>query len=253
MTDFYESDRALAEYLLFHYGDPSEVLPHAFGPREALDFPVRCVTECLRPEALPADARALDLGCAVGRSSFELARWAGEVIGIDASKRFIEVAEVLGRDGRYAFEYIDEGHLRCPAVAEVPADIDRGRVRFRVGDAQSPDPAWGTFDVMLLANLLDRLPDPRQCLAKLSSLARPGGQLIVTSPYTWMEDYTPRENWLGGYLEGTTPHRTFDGLEKILSPDFELIARRDLPLLIREHVRKYQWSVAEATVWRKRA
>jgi putative 4-mercaptohistidine N1-methyltranferase len=252
MTDFYESDRALAEYLLFHYGQPDEVLPHALGPAEALGFPVRCVTECLRPGALPANARALDLGCAVGRSSFELARWAPEVIGVDASKRFIEVADALRRDGRYAFEYVEEGDLRRPAWAEVPPAIDRTRVRFRVGDAQSPDPALGTFDVILLANLLDRLPDPGQCLRQLPALARPGAQLIVTSPYTWMEDYTAREKWLGGYLDGDTTVRTFDGLKRFLNPAFELVERRDLPLLIREHARKYQWSVAEATIWCRR-
>lgn len=252
MTDFYESDRALGEYLLFHYGRPSEVLPHAFGPAEALNFPVRCVTECLRPEALPTDARALDLGCAVGRSSFELARWAREVVGVDASKRFIDVADTLRRDGRYAYEYIEEGNLRRPALAEVPATVDRARVRFQPGDALSPDPALGTFDVILLANLLDRLPDPRRCLAQLPALARAGAQLILTSPYTWMEEYTPRELWLGGCLDGTTPRRSFDSLGKLLSPEFELVARRDLPLLIREHARKYQWSVAEATVWRRR-
>jgi hypothetical protein len=26
----------------------------------------------------------------------------------------------------------------------------------------------------------------------------------------------------------------------------------DLPFLIREHQRKFQWSVAEATIWRRR-
>jgi len=34
--------------------------------------------------------RALDLGCAVGRSSFELAREYQEVVGIDISQTFID-------------------------------------------------------------------------------------------------------------------------------------------------------------------
>ena len=33
---------------------------------------------------------------------------------------------------------------------------------------------------------------------------------------------------------------------------FDLIAVKDLPFLIREHARKFQWSVAEATIWRRR-
>jgi len=42
---------------------------------------------------------------------------------------------------------------------------------------------------------------------------------------------------------------TLDGLRAALDPHFELISARDLPFLIREHARKYQWSIAQATVW----
>ena len=44
MSEFYESDRAVNEYLLFHYGAENEVMPYADGPRAALNYPVRCVT-----------------------------------------------------------------------------------------------------------------------------------------------------------------------------------------------------------------
>ena len=64
MTEgFYETPKALSEYLLFHYGKPDEVLPWDCGPTDALDYPVRCVTECVDANRLPAEARALDLGC----------------------------------------------------------------------------------------------------------------------------------------------------------------------------------------------
>ena len=57
-TNFYETDRALAEYLLFHYGAQKDILPYDFGPADALNFPVRCVTECLDVSRLPPRARA---------------------------------------------------------------------------------------------------------------------------------------------------------------------------------------------------
>ena len=66
---FYETSKALSEYLLFHYGKPEEVLPWDFGPSDALDYPARCVSECVAADRLAANARALDLGCAVGRST----------------------------------------------------------------------------------------------------------------------------------------------------------------------------------------
>ena len=60
----YETERLLAEYLLFHYGTADEVLPYPFGPKDALDFAVRAVTECLDLPNVPFYARAIDLGCA---------------------------------------------------------------------------------------------------------------------------------------------------------------------------------------------
>ncbi len=42
--NIYETRRLLDEYLLFHYGQPAEVLPWENGPREALGFPVRSDT-----------------------------------------------------------------------------------------------------------------------------------------------------------------------------------------------------------------
>ena len=62
--NLYESERLLGEYLLFHYGAASEILPWTFGPRQGLFYPVRCVTECVDTGALPESARALALACA---------------------------------------------------------------------------------------------------------------------------------------------------------------------------------------------
>jgi putative 4-mercaptohistidine N1-methyltranferase len=252
IDNYYETERALGEYLLLHYGGREEVLPYAFGPAEALEFPARCVAECLERSRLPAEARALDLGCAVGRSSFELARYCAEVIGVDYSRAFIESARRLQCEGALGFSYVEEGGLALNAVARVPAGIDRQRVAFEAGDAQELRAGLGTFDVVLMANLIDRLREPRRCLKQMPRLVRRGGQLILTSPCTWLEEFTPREQWLGGFERGGRRIKTIDTLNEVLGPAFELIARKDMPLLIREHARKFQWSVAEATVWGRR-
>ena len=249
---FYETERALSEYLLFHYGSPAQNLPWAFGPATALNYPARCVSECMEVARLPAQPRALDLGCAVGRSTFELARHGVEVIGIDYSHRFIEVARHLQQHGSISYAYVEEGHLTTPATAVVPAEIDRHRVAFEQGDAQALRPDLGEFDVVLLANLVDRLRDPRQCLSTLPGFVRTGGQLILTTPCTWIEDYTDRSHWLGGFEQNGRPVRTLETLRAVLDPHFTLARTLDLPFLIREHARKFQWSVALATVWIRR-
>ncbi len=252
----YETERLLDEYLLFHYGSAEEIFPHPFGPADALDFPARAVRECVRFAALPAmNARALDIGCAVGRSSFELARGCAEVVGLDFSQNFIRAAETLRTAGRLAYARTDEGRLTTSLVATVPAEIERERVRFAVGDACRLDPAaLGVFDVVLALNLIDRLPEPARFLDALPALVRPGsGQLVLASPYTWLEDYTPIQHWLGGFARADGERvTTLDALRARLGAGFDLVETRDLPFLIREHARKFQWSVSQATIWRRR-
>jgi putative 4-mercaptohistidine N1-methyltranferase len=245
----YETEKLLAEYLLFHYGSAAEVLPYPDGPHAALDYPVRCISQCLDSARLPANARGLDLGCAVGRSSFELARHCSLVIGIDNSASFIAAAAKLQTKGQLPYDRTDEGSLTSPLIARVPADLDRSRVSFERGDAQALREDLGTFDFVLMANLIDRLPQPQRCLGQLPQLLNPGGQLVITSPYTWMDDFTPRDQWLGGIERDGAPLITLEGLKNALSPHFELTGTRDLPFLIREHARKFQWSVAQASLW----
>ncbi len=249
---YYESPRALSEYLLFHYGGKKEIMAPTMVEAGALHFPVRCVAECLETARLPAEARGLDLGCAVGRSTFELARWCAEVVGVDYSQAFIDAARRLARNGWLDYQCVEEGELVRPCRAEVPAGIDRGRACFVQGDAMNLPKSLGTFDVVLMANLLDRLNDPRKCLKHLPELLRQGGQAIITSPYTWLREYTPRMNWLGGFARRGKAVKSFDTLKQLLEPEFKLLRRRDLPFLIREHARKFQLGLAEATVWLRR-
>ena len=241
--NYYDSKRAASEYLLLHYGDPDPW---------RLTFPARCVKECLEVGRVPKRARALDLGCAVGASSFELARHCAEVVGIDASEQFIAIALELRERGARNFRYFEEGELTKPGRAVVPFKIDRARVTFEVGDATAVRDDLGKFDVVLMANLVDRVPSPRKLLAQLPALINRGGQLIITSPYTWMTEYTPRAEWLGGFERYGRKVRTFAALKALLSPHFKLSGRRDIPFVIREHARKYQLGIAEASTWLRR-
>jgi putative 4-mercaptohistidine N1-methyltranferase len=253
MTNPYESERILSEYLLFHYGTAEEVLPYDFGPKAALDFPVRVVTETVDLGALPPRPRALDLGCAVGRSTFELARHCFKVIGLDYSTRFIRTCDVLRDWGEIAYERTDEGPLTTPLIARVDKSISRTRASFETGDACNLPLGWEPFDVILMANLIDRLPDPHKCLATLPLLLKPGGQLVITSPYTWLEEFTPREKWLAGrFNDKGEPIGTLESLKEILAPKFLFRGTKDLPFLIREHARKFQWSVSQASLWRRK-
>ena len=244
MSNPYESERLVAEYLFFHYADESEVAGGHPVPRESLDFPVRVVTE-LRDPAKPLES-ALDLGCAVGRSSFELARHAPSVVGIDFSSAFIRAAETLQRDGSMTCSVAVEGERTMLFTARVPAVVDTSRVRFETGDATDLRPDLGRFDLVLAANLLCRLPEPRKFLQRLPELVLPGGQLLLTTPFSWLSEYTAPGHWIGG-TNATGP--SWDALCTILEPHFELQLTKDLPFLIREHSRKFQYGVPLGSRW----
>lgn len=238
--NIYETGRLVSEYLVFHFGEAEDVLPWPQGPREALGFPARIVGRF----SDGAVARALDLGCAVGRSSFELSRAARAVVGVDYSAAFIAAANRLKEAGRIAADRLEEGNRKDRVTLHLPDGVHPDRVRFEVGDAMNLRGDLGEFDRVLAANLLCRLSEPQRLLARLPSLVRPDGELILATPCTWLEDFTPPGNWPAG--------TTLDWLREKLGSSFDLVEQRDEPFLIRETARKFQWTVALLTKWRRR-
>ena len=242
----YESQELLAQYLLFHYGSAREILPWPMGPSEALDYAVRVVSEPLAEYTVPENARALDIGCAVGRSSFELSKSCTEVVGIDFAQSFIDGAERVRTTGEHPYSYTVEGKITAEAVAKMPEGSNPDRITFQQGDAMDLPEDLGQFDIVLAANLICRLPDPMKFLSRLPSLMKPGGLLILNTPLTWLEEFTPEINWIGGTPE---TGETLPGLKEILGKDFAFKKSTNMPFFIREHARKYQWSVAQSSRW----
>lgn len=241
MNAIYEDGKLLAEYLLFHYGSPDEILSAPdrtpAGMRDALDFPCRTVRRFTTGHA----ARGLDLGCAVGRSTFEMARSCEHVTGIDFSMSFIRAAQALQRGEALAYARLDEAHLSSNLTARAPTDVDASRVQFHHGDAMQLPQDLGGFDRVHAANLLCRLPKPALLLKRLPSLLNPGGELVLATPCTWLEEFTTSQNW--------PPGRTLDLLIESLSPDFTLINVTEEPFLIRETERKFQWTSSQTSLW----
>jgi putative 4-mercaptohistidine N1-methyltranferase len=242
----YESDELLQQYLVFHYATADEQFPYPFGGSDALDFPKRCGLKGVDFSQVLQPTRALDLGCSVGRSSFELARHCSEVIGIDYSHAFIDAANRIKSEGAHPATRLDGGSATTALQVSVDSIIDRSRVSFEQGDAQCIRDDIGQFDVVIACNLICRLPAPMRLLERLPELVKPGGQLFITTPFTWLEEYTRSENWLGDGAQDS-----FAGLRKALEPAFALQKKWDMPFLIREHARKFQYSIAQASRWQR--
>ena len=251
---YYENDVTLAQYSEFNFGEnwhgeanfPKEL---AMAAIEALD------------ERSTADHsgvsydRALDIGCACGRTSFELATRFAHVDGIDFSANFIQKGVEMAEQKVIRYALPEEGDLVSyheRTLDELGLTDAAERVAFHQGDACNLKPLFNNYDLIVAGNLIDRLYDPAKFLTRIHERLNANGLLVIASPYTWLEEYTPREKWVGGYKKDGENYSTLDGLKDLLAPHFRLISvPRSLPFVIRETRNKYQHSFSELTVWEK--
>ena len=170
-------------------------------------------------------ARVLDVGCAHGRVSLQLARWAYRLVGVD---------------------------VNAPAVrrAKDEADAARGhRPRFVAGSALELPFADGAFDAVVMQALLTTIVNPadrRRVVSEAARVLRPGGVLYVAAfGRTWRnpvyrrryEDHVAETGELGTFIVtrdggADTPevyrahHYTEAELRALLSPAFHLTTFR---------------------------
>jgi 5-histidylcysteine sulfoxide synthase/putative 4-mercaptohistidine N1-methyltranferase len=244
----YETDDLVSQYCEFHYGDEYYGVPNF--PRETAEL-VRAVAGERRVR------RALDLGCATGRATFELARFCDFVTGIDFSARFIKVGHEMQEKGSVRYALPVEGDLASyheRTLQELGLDATRNKVEFWQGDAHNLKPAFTDYDLVLACNLIDRLYEPRKFLDNIRERMTDGALLVLFSPYTWLEEFTPREGWLGGRKINGENVTTLEGIRLALTPHFAQVGdARDVPFVIRETSRKFQHSISQMSVWQKNA
>lgn len=244
-NDIYESDELVSQYCEFQYGD------EYFGVK---NFAVECAKKAL----LFARNRrkALDIGCATGRASFELAKAFDLVEGVDFSARFISVATRLKENGYIAYRSKEEGELytsKKVTLEELGYTDVKEKILFWQGDACNLKPNLCGYDLIMATNLIDRLYNPLLFLQEIANRLNEQGILILTSPYTWQESSTKKELWLGGYRDEEGKEiRTLQNLQELLKSDFELLHVEDIPFVIKESARKFQHTISQMSVWQKR-
>jgi putative 4-mercaptohistidine N1-methyltranferase len=246
-ADVYESDALISQYCEFHYGADYHGVPN---------FMVRAAEICRELTAGRPVARALDLGCATGRATFELARFCDHVTGIDFSARFIRIGHDLQRRGLIRYAITEEGELVSyheKTLAELDLEDVRDKVEFWQGDAHNLKQQFSGYDLVLACNLIDRLYEPARFLEHIADRINPGGILVLLSPYTWLEEFTPRDKWLGGVKVDGENVTTLEGLRTRLEPHFRMVSEpRDVEFVIRETARKFQHTVSQLTAWEKK-
>lgn len=244
----YEEDEAAAQYCEFHYGEKYLGIEN---------FHKRITDIALHYTRNLPRKKALDIGCSVGRISFELAREYESVIGLDFSARFINLAHRLQTEGKLLYTIINEGELvsyKEHSLEELGFKENASAITFMQADACNLKPNFQGYDLIVAANLLDRLYAPSRFLRILHERINPQGIVVLASPYTWLEEFTEKGEWLGGYKKDGENVATLDTLHEILDEHFELVDKpQDVEFVIRETRRKFQHTISEVTVWQRKS
>lgn len=246
-TDYYETDDLVSQYCEFQYGQ------EYFGVE---NYSKACLSLLDKHLTNLNKGNALDLGCATGRTTLELAKTFDKVTGLDFSARFIRIGTQLKETGKLNYIRQEEGKLSTYQelkLSDYDLDASRDKVSFYQADACNLKSIFTNYDLIFAGNLIDRLYDPLKFLQEISTRLNENGILVLTSPYTWLEEFTEADKWVGGYRKDGEPFTTLDGLKEILDEKFELIDEpKDVPFVIRETARKYQHTIAQMTIWRKK-
>lgn len=188
----------LSTYAWDHYGeyDPNET---SGDPRPG--SVARLVERGLALADTHPTGPALDVGCSVGRSTFELARRTGDlVLGVDLNFSMLQVATGVRNHGiaRYPRRRVGLVYER----REFPVPVEGAdRVDFWVCDATAlPFPKQACAGALCF-NVLDCVSSPIDLLRSLARVLRPGAPLILSTPYDWSGGVTPPETWIGGHSQ----------------------------------------------------
>jgi SAM-dependent methyltransferase len=115
----------------------------------------RSAFACLLDRAISGDARIVEVGCGTGQMCLFLSRADRVIVGADLTR----------------------ASLRLGAAAARRFGLDR--VRFVETDLGQAGLKARAFDVVYSSGVVHHTPDPRASFARMATLARPGGTIVV--------------------------------------------------------------------------
>lgn len=129
-------------------------------------------------DILPHRARLLDVGCANGHATFEIAPRveAAEVVGVDYSEKMIEAARRRLIEERRAKEERLSGGDETPAIP----------MRFEVADVRNLPFDDHVFDAVYGTRVLINLPtweEQQGAIEQMLRVCRPGGRVVLMEAF----------------------------------------------------------------------
>ena len=202
----YEQQAVLSSYLWSHFSD----IFNDEQASEAYADWAKLIT--------PQSGLALDLGCAVGRFTFELAQTHDLAIGLDNSETFIKTARKLMSKRTKKFQLKDEGDIHQPARIDLPATWQTANIDFIVADALHLPFQAQTVATANSLNLIDKVPNPLKHLQEMDRVCqKTNSQFLLSDPFSWSKEVAPTDLWLGGHTGGKYRGYGQDNIARIIS------------------------------------
>lgn len=223
----------LSIYLDAHWGDRAEPPPDGPGA----GFGMRAIVDRIAERAAHRVGFAVELGCSTGRIVAELAAGADHVAGIDLSFGAVRRARRLLDGDRVEYPRRAIGrHYTTARTAAGDRTVPAARRMVVCGDALDPPLVPGMFDRVVALNLLDSVGSPTQLLSVIDGLCKPGGEVIVSSPYAWQSSVMAESERLGGLDPARDLAATFrDGVG--LGARYRIEDEAELPWTLRRDAR----------------
>ena len=233
----------LSTYAESHWGDYA-VPPDPEGETASLSF--RGVLErAFEIAPPPLGGPCLDLGCALGRGSFELAaRGGAPVVGIDLHLGLLRRG-ALARGGSFHYPRRKVGLVYQRAEVDLAGKL-QGEVDFWAADGLKLPFADATFNGLLSMNLIDCVSSPWELLLEMRRVLAPGGIAWIATPWDWSSSRTAFPAWLGGHSQrggsagdsGEILRRLLRGEHPSALQGFEIVGEeKRLPWRLRLHER----------------
>jgi SAM-dependent methyltransferase/uncharacterized protein YbaR (Trm112 family) len=205
----YNSSAMLSSYLWSHYSE---------------FFNGSAATDAYKKWAAGLAAQkgwALDIGCAVGRLTFEMSKFHDRAVGIDTSVSFIRAARDLAARKRLEFDLIMEGNIKEKQSCDLDPAFEFDATEFIVADAMALPFRSHCFATASSVNILEKVPDPARHLSEANRVMQKScARFLFSDPFSWDESVSRSDLWLGGRNAGPFRGYGMDNICRLLEdPD----------------------------------
>lgn len=218
--NFYESDESISSYCDLYYGKDNLYTNY-------VDLLIPYLKDL-------KNSKALDLGCCVGRTSFELAKIYDEVLGIDFSANYINIGVKLKLYDFVNYKIKKEDKTfeeRAISLKDFDLEKVKDKVSFMQGDACNLKEIYKDFDLIFYSSLIDKLYYPKKFLEDVSRRINKNGFFVFLSSHNWFYEHINENN---------------------LFLEFELLDKIEVSSFIKMKNKNYENKTLLMSIWKKK-